>query len=75
MYLYGFGMNPQYSTWSSLSHSFYYFYIDLKVRLVGGESNNEGQVEVQYDGQWRSICDNNWGISEANVICNQLGLP
>ena len=35
--------------------------------------SNEGRVEICQSGEWKTICDNNWGENEARVVCRQLG--
>ncbi|KAH0626624.1 hypothetical protein JD844_001708 [Phrynosoma platyrhinos] len=45
----------------------------VKIKLVNGSSHCSGRVELFYHGQWGTICDDNWGIEEAIVICQQLG--
>ena len=44
----------------------------MTVRLVGGSTNNEGRVEVYFNGQWMRVCGDGWDISHAEVVCREL---
>ena len=46
------------------------------VRLVNATSNASmsGRLEVYYQGQWGTVCDDGFDSNAAMVVCRQLGL-
>jgi len=45
------------------------------VRFVedGARSPWEGEIEVYYGGQWDRVCNADWDINDAEVVCHELG--
>ena len=44
-----------------------------EIRLVGGNGNYSGRVEVCFNSAWGTVCDDDWGRDDAEVVCSQLG--
>ena len=43
--------------------------LTFTVRLVGGDSNHEGRVEVTHNGVWGTVCDDNFNDAAASAVC------
>nr|XP_038035098.1 deleted in malignant brain tumors 1 protein isoform X2 [Anas platyrhynchos] len=47
--------------------------ISAELRLANGTTRCNGRVEVFHNATWAALCDDGWGLAEAQVVCRQLG--
>ena len=47
---------------------------DGDIQLSGGRNGTIGLVQICRENVWGTVCDDSWDDTDAQVVCNQLGL-
>lgn len=70
-----FLFGPPYTPSSIFTHTQYdYFPLtgSLEVRLANSKDECSGRVEVRQGDVWHTVCDQDWTLSKAQVVCDNL---
>ena len=46
--------------------------IDIRLENLGN-SNSSGRIEIYYNGEWGTVCSNEFDDNDAAVVCRQAG--
>ena len=46
---------------------------DGQIRLVEGQTEQSGRIEVCFNKRWGTVADGLWDYREARVVCRELG--
>uniref|UniRef100_A0A803T223 Soluble scavenger receptor cysteine-rich domain-containing protein SSC5D n=1 Tax=Anolis carolinensis TaxID=28377 RepID=A0A803T223_ANOCA len=67
-----FGMVVNILSLPTKSDTLSFFNILGQVRLVNGSSPCSGRVEVFQNQQWKTVCDGDWDLENAEIVCRTL---
>ncbi|KAF7287908.1 hypothetical protein GWI33_000255 [Rhynchophorus ferrugineus] len=47
---------------------------NVPIRLLGGDTETEGRLQLKLGNQWGTVCNYGWTRENAALVCQQLGL-
>lgn len=56
----------------TIPYNYFSFTGSLEVRLVNSKDECSGRVEVRHGDVWHTVCDEDWTLSKAQVVCDTL---
>lgn len=55
-----------------IQYNYFSFAGSLEVQLTNGKDECSGRVEVRHKEDWHTVCDQDWTLSKAQVVCENL---
>lgn len=52
---------------------FSFFLEPPEIRLTSGPNHCSGRVEIFHEKLWGTLCDDDWDLDDARVVCRYLG--
>lgn len=47
--------------------------LDVVTKVVGDGHDCRGRVEVNHEGQWVTVCNRGWDMSDTRTVCREVG--
>ncbi|KAL2103708.1 hypothetical protein ACEWY4_000576 [Coilia grayii] len=47
--------------------------LDLVTKVIGDGYECRGRVEINHDGQWVTVCNRGWDMSDTRTVCREVG--